>query len=208
MMDAMLAALKRHVGAMLDAIPQPRWGLVQSVDPSRPAVKVLLQPEGVLSGWIPVAQSSAGAGLTVLSPIVPGVQAFLVPESGARGADYVATGFSHSDTAQPPKVPNTNGSGGIPNASPVAWNASEYLVVANGSVMRLCANGDIYLHPGSGTVNIDGKLNVNGNVAITGTVTATGNITGFLGGNYVDLFHTHGGVISGGDQTSTPTPGT
>ena len=193
--DRMLNALRRHINAAIDAVPQPRWGIVMSVDPNRPAVKVMIQPDNVPSGWLPVAQSAAGGALTQLAPIPPGSLAFLVPEAGSRGADYVAVGFVHSDTAPPPKVANSNGSGGTQNSTTAAWAAGEWLVVANGSVMRLTAGGNIYLRPGSGTVQIDGSLVVNGDVS-----DRHGSLDR-LRGNY-DA-HTHGGVQPGVGSTGT-----
>ncbi len=193
--DRMMNALKRHIGAAIDDIPQPRWGVVQSVDPNRPAVKVLFQPEGVLSGWLPVAQPSAASGVTVLPPIMPGALAFCVPEAGARGADYVVTGFAHSDAAPPPAIPYQNGTGGTPSTNTSSWQASEWVIVANGSTVRLRPNGNIFLQPASGLVQIDGSLACNGDVS-----DRHGSLDR-LRGNY-DA-HTHGGVVPGGSSTGT-----
>ena len=56
MMNAM-----RRVAAQQDAgIGQNRFGIVQSVDPVRHLAKVMLQPDAVLTGWLPIV-SRAGS---------------------------------------------------------------------------------------------------------------------------------------------------
>ena len=177
MMDQWLAAIKRHTGAQDAQAPGFRWMTVTSVDPTRPAVKGILQPEGVPSGWFPVAQAAAGAGVTMLGPIAAGTQALLAPELGTPGHDYVVVGFAHSDAVQMPPAGNAPGSLGVPSAATAPWAASECLIVANGSVFRLCANGDIYLRPGSGKNGIDGDLTVNGTLNVQQTGTIVGNLT-------------------------------
>lgn len=200
--------VKQLVAEMIGTMPQPRWGTVISFDPSRPALKAIMHPDEVPSGWLPVAQSSAGGGGTVLSPILPGMQVLLVPELGSPGHDFVAVGFAHSDAAQPPKVANTNGVSGVQQAATVAWSGDEWMVVANGSVVRLTTAGDIFLQPFSGTVKVDGNLAVNGNITATLGITA-----GAGGADQVTVQgHSHPQGDDGhGDNevpTGPPTPGT
>ena len=61
-MDKLTNAIRQQAAAIVAQMGQPRWGVVQSVDPSRPAAKVLIQPEGVLSGWLPIATTAAAGG--------------------------------------------------------------------------------------------------------------------------------------------------
>jgi hypothetical protein len=60
MMEAWTNAVRAQAGAVSGATGQLRCGLVQSADPASYCVKVTLQPEGVLSGWLPVATQWAG----------------------------------------------------------------------------------------------------------------------------------------------------
>ena len=60
-MHRFLNALKAQSAAQDRAQGQPRFGLVTSVDTSRMAARVTLQPEGVLSGWLPIASPWIGA---------------------------------------------------------------------------------------------------------------------------------------------------
>jgi len=76
-MDRFLNVLKAHASALDRAQGQPRFALVASVDPARYAARVTLQPEGVLTGWLPI-----------LAPWVDGVPA----QSGRPGAGGGAGG--------------------------------------------------------------------------------------------------------------------
>lgn len=182
-MDRFINAVKDYVARMIAQLPMSRWGTVLSVDPTRPAVKVLLQPEGIVTGWLPVKLPAAGSGWTMLAPIQGGAMAFVEPDCGSHD-DRVVTGFAHNDGALPPSAANANGTGGTPSTATAPWTPDEFLLVhPGGSVFRLCANGDIYVRPASGACNIDGGLNVNGsvtvavNMSVTGTSLLTGNVT-------------------------------
>jgi len=59
-MDRFLNAIKAHTGAQDAAAGQPRFGVVTSVDPAAGTARVQLQPDGVLTGWLPVLSPWAG----------------------------------------------------------------------------------------------------------------------------------------------------
>lgn len=199
-MERFLAGIKRQAAAMDAQAGQPRWGIVQNVDPSRPAVRVLMQPEGVLSGWLPVVQPSAGPGVS--SGVIPlaGWMAFVLPDLG--DAEHgVVIGFAHNDGATLPKPPNAPGTGGTPSTTPAPLVAGEWFITAFGSTVRLCANGDLLLVPGSGTVKIDGNLTVNGYVRAQGAIVA-----GYGGGDQVGVqTHTHTQPADTHGDTEAPT---
>ena len=77
-MDRFLNAIKASAAAMDRAGAQPRFAVVTSVDPTRPAVRVALQPEGVITGWLPVLSPWIGAGWGMSCPPSPGDQVFEV----------------------------------------------------------------------------------------------------------------------------------
>ena len=62
-MERLLNVVKQHAGAMDQGGSQPRFGTVTSVDPTTATARVKLQPEGVLSGWLPVLSPWVGSGL-------------------------------------------------------------------------------------------------------------------------------------------------
>ena len=163
-MDRFTNAIKRHAAIMDAGGPQPRWGIIQSVNPARPCAKVLLQPEGVLTGWLPIVQTLAGGGYSLLSLPLPGDMAFCVPEGGGT-SDYVIVGTAHNDGSQPPQPSNKNGTGGVQSTSKVQVVPGEVAIVSkSGAVIRICADGSIYMRPASGIVNMDATLHVNGDV--------------------------------------------
>ena len=100
-MDRFLNALKAQAAALDRSVGQPRFGLVTSVDPARYAAKVALQPEGVLTGWLPVLSAWTGAGWGMVCLPAPGTQVLVVPQEG--DAEHgVIVGAAYSDSARPP----------------------------------------------------------------------------------------------------------
>lgn len=90
-MERFLNALRAHAGALDQAIAQPRFALVSSVDPTSYTARVLLQPEGVLSGWLPIITAWVGNGIIVGGafslaappPQAPAGEFWLVHQSGS-----------------------------------------------------------------------------------------------------------------------------
>ena len=208
-MDRFIAGMKRHAAALDGQTGQPRWGIVASVDATggQVRVRVRTQPEDVLSGWLPVLYQSAGPGAFAGIIPVPGWVAFVQPDLG--DAEHgVVTGFAHNDAGTLPPSPVVPGTGGVKNSASAPYAAGAWVLVANGSVIRLSAVGDIFLSPGSGIVKIDGNLTVNGYIRADGAITA-----GYGSGASVGLqTHTHTQPPdSRGDTeaaTAAPTAGT
>jgi phage baseplate assembly protein V len=138
-LERFLNALKAQAGALDRAQGQARFGLVASVDPARYAARVALQPEGVVTGWLPVLSAWVGPGWGVVAPPVPGQQVLVIAQEGDAD-NGVILGASFSDAARPPVAP-----------------AGEmWLVHASGAAIRLCNDG---------TVRIKGDLVVDGDVS-------------------------------------------
>lgn len=154
-MDRFLNAMKAHASAMDASWAQPRFGVVTSVDPSRPAVRVSLQPEGVITGWLPILSPWVGAGWGLACPPSPGDQVFVIAQEG--DAEHgVVIGRAWSDQARAPAAP-----------------AGEFwLVHKTGSFIKLQSDGAIH---------IQGNMIVQGNVTITGNIATTGDLTDYHG---------------------------
>lgn len=175
---------------------QTRIGTVTGYDPVQHAAKVMLQPEGVLSGWLPVASQWIGSGWGLVAALTPGDQVVVVPQEGAAEQGIVV-GRLYSTQQQPPQPQNA------PNGSATPVQAGEIaLVHQTGATIRLCNNGTIYIQAST--------INVQGNLAVTGAITATGNVTAAQGGgDQVDLQqHKHSGVQTGTGQSGAPVAGT
>jgi phage baseplate assembly protein gpV len=137
-MDRLLNALKAQAASLDRSLGQPRFGVVTSVDPSRYAARVSLQPEGTLTGWLPVLSAWTGAGWGAVCLPAPGTQVLVVPQEG--DAEHgVIVGASYSDAARAPAAP-----------------AGElWLVHRSGAALHLCNDG---------TVRIAGDLHVAGDI--------------------------------------------
>lgn len=109
-----------------------------SVDPSHQTVKVALQPEGVLTGWLPILCAWAGAGWGMVCPPSPGNQVLVLAQEG-HPEHGVVVGAVFSAQQAPPNA-----------AVGELW-----LVHGSGSSIKLLNDG---------TVQVIGDLHVTGDV--------------------------------------------
>ena len=137
-MDAFLNTLKAQSGAMDQASGQARFALITSVDPRNMTARVTLQPEGVLTGWLPILSPFVGAGWGLVCPPSPGDQVFVIPQEG--DAEHgIIIGRAFSDSAR----------------APPAASGEFFLIHRSGSFLKLMNDG---------TVQIKGNLHVDGDV--------------------------------------------
>ena len=137
-MQRVLNALKAQAGAMDAVQGQPRFGLVSSVDPNQFTARVQLQPEGVLSGWLPILSAWVGNGWGMVALPSPGDQVVVLAQEGhAEQGVIIGAAYSSSMPA------------------PVASNGEFWLVHQSGSFIKLRNDG---------TVQIQGDLHVAGDV--------------------------------------------
>ena len=137
-MDAFLNAIKAQSGAQDQATGQARFALVTSVDPANATARVTLQPENVLTGWLPVLSPFVGAGWGIACPPSPGDQVLVIAQEG--DAEHgIIVGRAFSQAAQ----------------SPVAESGEFWLVHKSGSFLKLMNDG---------TVQIKGDLHVDGDI--------------------------------------------
>lgn len=167
-MDRFINIIKSHAAALDRGHGQPRFGLVASVDPARYAVRVTLQPEGVLSGWLPVLSAWVGAGWGMVALPRTGDQVLVLAQDGEAEHGVVA-GVAFSERARPP-------------AAPVG---ELWLVHAGGQSLRLANDG---------TVRITGDLHVEGSIFASGDITDGAGSLGRLRGHYDAHTHPPGGT--------------
>lgn len=136
--EGIMSLLTTHSGFAPDHNACPRIGVVTSVDCTTATARVLLQPEGVLSGWLPIMTLWAGAGWGMICPPTPGDQVLIIfQENDAEHGIVVGSLFSNS--ARPPEC-----------------QVGEFLLRhQSGASIRLLNSGIISIH---------GDLHVSGDV--------------------------------------------
>ena len=171
--DALHDAIKRIVGPMIAAVAQHRHAVIQNVNPNDHTVKVSIEPEGVLSGWIPCGTVAVGAASLVIPPNV-GDQVLVAPAEG-DGEHWRVVSRMFDDTNQVSVSPIT---GKPPQSGEAALFA-----------------GSAYVHMVGGVIYMAGDLHVDGDV-----YDKHGSLER-LRQNY-DA-HKHGGIKTGGSLTAT-----
>jgi phage baseplate assembly protein gpV len=137
-MDRFLNAVKMHADSLVQGQGQPRFGTVTSVNPATATARVAFQPEGVLSGWLPLLSSWVGAGWGMVCPPAPGDQVLVLAQEG-NAEHGVIVGLAFSSSQQPPSAPS----------------GEFWLVHGSGAFIKL---------QNDGTVQIKGDLHVDGDV--------------------------------------------
>lgn len=137
-MDRLLNALKGQGANQDQATGAPRFGIVTSVDPSSGTARVTLQPEGVLTGWLPLLSPWVGAGWGLVSFPAPGNQVLVIPQEGDAEHGLILAGAWSSQ-----------------NTPPLAPVGEFWLVHKTGASIKL---------QNDGTIRINGDLHVTGDV--------------------------------------------
>ncbi|WP_428486734.1 phage baseplate assembly protein V [Rhodopila sp.] len=138
MLDRLNNIVKAHAGSQSKSSGQAKFGTVTSVNYESGNARILVQPEGVLSGWLPILSQWVGPGWGMVCPPSPGDQVLFVPQDG--------------DVEQGVIVGRTYSSSHMP---PVAPDGEFWLVHRSGSFLKLCNDG---------TIQISGELHVQGNI--------------------------------------------
>ncbi len=187
-MDRLINALKAHAGALDLGGGQPRFGTISSFDPNSYAVRVLLQPEGVLSGWLPVLSPWIGAGWGIACPPSVGDQVMVLSQEG-HAEHGIVIGGAYSEQMRPPTIDGA----AVPPGEAVLFHAS-------GAYLRLANDGGLVISASNG-----------GNIIVKGDLVVTGNISDQNGEHQTlaDLRnaydkHVHEGVASGTAATLGP----
>ncbi len=145
-MDNLLNQLKGHATQLDQAWAHPRIAVVTSVNPTTFTVRVTIQPEAVLSGWLPVAACWVGNGWGLACPPQLGDQVIILWQEGDT-EQGVVVGRLWSNEITPPPAP-----------------AGEcWLVHQSGSYIKLRNDGSI--ESSAGTWTHYGSFQVTGNLS-------------------------------------------
>jgi len=146
MLDLFSNIVKGHAASLDGLSGVARFGLVSSFDPNAYAARVLMQPENVLSGWLPIISAWVGAGWGLAAPLTPGDQVLVIAQEGSSEHGVILGGV-WSVTDKP-----------LPAPAGELW-----LQHQTGSFVKLLNDGTIMLS--ATTVNIQGNLVVSGDVS-------------------------------------------
>jgi len=121
-----------------------RYGIVTSYDPNKYSAKVSIQPEGIASGFLPVAAIWAGNGWGFFAPPSIGSQVVVVFIDGDLTSGFIACACFNSTT------------------SPLAVPAGElWIVHKNGQFAKFTNDGKLTFSDGQGaTFQFDGSGNI------------------------------------------------
>jgi phage baseplate assembly protein V len=222
--------IHREVQRFLDRRTRRVPCIVDSYNGNTHTVKVKLQPEGVLSGWMQI--QTAQVGLLVAPNIGdPGWIEF--HENDRRAGVFVAS--NHNNNKPPPKVINAgelyyeppagggsslyykndgsiatvdkagsatlmDGAGNVSASAPTKITLQAPVIVLDGTVWFA---GTSYGPNGAGQITIGVPINQTaGGITTAGGVAASGDVTA---GSISLSNHKHGGVQAGGSETGPPT---
>jgi len=194
-MRHLLNAMRREASNVLGDVALPSTGIVRSYDPNKYAVRLELQPQGNLTGWIPLQTPWVGDGWGMFCPPTIGdllEVAFLNGDidSGVAGLRF------YNDQDRPLSVPS----------------GEFWLVHKSGSFLKFHNDGSIDIHA-AGNINSSaaawnhtGPMNVTGAITGTSTITAPNVIgtTNVTFGGKSGIGHTHSGVQTGSGNTGAP----
>ena len=195
MMRKLLNAVRLQAQMAANDRAVTRIGLVDSYDPNTYAVKVRLQPENAITGWLPLLSPWIGNSWGIFAP----------PTIG----DMIEVHFQEDD-------PNVGFAGQrFYNDSdrPLAVVSGEFwLVHQSGAYFKLTNDGKVTARDkagstvvmngdGTGTMSFAGGLTIDANVQVNGYVHASGDVVG--AGVSLDS-HVHSGVQSGASNTGAP----
>ncbi len=158
-----------------------RYGTVQSYDPTTYTVKVMIQPDGVMTGWVPLPAVGVGANAVVAGPNI-GDQVIIGAMEG-QGEQYVVLSRIFDSVGYPPTSVGTGKpvqSGEVGIFSP----GGAYLQFSGGMIYASCTT-----------------LALTGTLAVTGKITATGDVTA---GSISLENHVHQDVQPGAGNTGAP----
>ncbi|WP_284944568.1 phage baseplate assembly protein V [Acidisoma cladoniae] len=186
MMEGWLNAMRAQAAVMAGAIGQVRCGIVQNVDPSTYCAKVSLQPEDVLTGWLPIASAWVGAGWGLVTPPTPGQQVLVLAQEGHAEHGLIIGGL-FSIAAKPPQAPT----------------GELWMVHATGSFLKLQNDGSIAGHATVWTLT--GDIHLTGNLVASGDISDKGGAHGTLD-HFRTIYdvHVHPNVANGPGDTGLP----
>jgi len=186
-------AMQLQAALMSSQTVKVKIGVVTSYDPNRYQAKVELQPEGLLTGWLPISSQWAGASWGCFMP--PSIDQHVRVEFLDGHIDAgVITGMLFSNAFPPVAVPA--------GEMLMQHKSGSLLHFDNAGKVTTTANTSMEFNAPAG-FTFNGNSQFNGNVQASGTIADLNAQHGTVG----DLRTAHNGHTHTGDSggtTSTP----
>lgn len=205
MMGPILNAMRLQAQRASAESVSSRIGKVTAFDPTYYAARVELQPDGIITGWLPVSAHWMGNGWGMFSPPSPGDMVSVVFIDSQLEGGYVEGRF-WNDEDRPLPVPA--GEFWLVHKSGAFFKLTNdgkgSFSDGHGASVTLNGDGTIssagtWTHTGNLTVN--GAGHITGNVQVDQTLTATTDVVG--GGKSLKT-HIHSGVTTGSGTSGPP----
>ena len=179
-MSGQLNIMRREAMHAASQTATVRIATVTSYDPNNYAAKVLIQPEGYETGFLPVTSPWTGNGWGMFCPPTPGDVVDVHFQEGGKQAGFVALRH-YGDQFRPLPVPSGEfwvvdklGNYFKFSGGKVLLNGHTEIDVTTPTINITTATANV---TASGSVNVTAPTtNVNGNLIVTGNITATGDI--------------------------------
>lgn len=165
MTHRLLNNMRQQALGVLNTIDCVRIGTVQSYNPNTYSCTVLLQPEEIITGWLPIISPWAGNGWGVFCPPVAGAAVAIIPREGALDAAMLLPAF-FNDVERPLPCPQ----------------GEFWLVHKSGSCLKFLNNGDVEIVTQRDLMATVGR-NLDVTVAGNATLEASGNLDATITGN-------------------------
>ena len=140
-----------------------RHGIITGYDPTTHAVKVTIQPEDIVTGWLPLQALAVGAGWGAVFAPTLGEQVQVSFQEDDSTLGTVGLRFFNDEDA-PPQVPAGE------------W----WLLHKNGASIKFTADGKLTVADAAGAIvqlSNDGKVRVTADLIVTGKIQAGDDIT-------------------------------
>jgi len=192
--NKMLNMMRMQSEAAMGSFSHTRIGTVSAYDPNNYAVKVLIQPNNVETGWLPIFSPWVGNGWGLFAPPSIGHMVKVHYQEGNYEAGIVSLrGFNDQDRPLPTPagefwlVHSTGSFLKIQNDGSVNIVTHTALTATVGGTTTLTSMGNV--------VATAPNFNLTGDVNVTGNITATGNISdgvrSMAGDRTIYNSHTH-----------------
>jgi len=185
-----LDVMRREAERILSAKTYSRFGVIQNYDPNNYQARVLIQPENILTNWLPISSDYVGNGFGLFIGPSPGDTVLVQFVDGDFGMGVIGSGKIFLPTMPPVPCPS----------------GQVMLIHSSGTFIKLMPSGDLDMNvAGNLDLTVTGNLSatVTGNATITSpnpvTVSAPSTV---IDGNLEVTGDISGGTGSGGGTAS------